>query len=118
MVATFDNQAYALSIASFTSVAQEYCKKEAKQLLKEQKCAADSALAIYNHTIMGPYMYTDFGSYLVDVSEEVYKNSVAFHLFNFLTANKIIPVNSTSLYARAARSYCPSSFSKSDIRVF
>ena len=105
---------YNLGPRAFTNGIETFCQKPAQQLLKGSPCKQKD-VAVFNHSLIGPHQYTQFKKYFVDVTDKQYEEStrsaMAFHLFNKLSATTSLPVNSKSLYARAAREFCPISFS-------
>jgi Alpha 1,4-glycosyltransferase conserved region len=106
----YGSVAYSYSPLKFSAAVEKFCREKPEQVLREMQCAGKD-VRVFNSTLIGPFQYPQHKNYFTDVTDETYKkqieNSVLFHLFNKLSANKILSVHSKSLYVRAARDFCP-----------
>lgn len=112
MRADYSNTMHNFGALAFTSAIQRHCKKPTRQLMLGRKCAA-SDVTVLNYTTIGHYFDKN---HLDDVSEEMYRRyskiRVALYPVNKSSLPpKRGPRSAKSLYVRAAKSFCPISFS-------
>jgi Alpha 1,4-glycosyltransferase conserved region len=105
---------YELGPRAFTTAIESFCDKPAYRLLQDRQCLQKD-VAIFNQSLIGPYQYTEVNNYFEELNDVQYeklsRKAVAFHVFNKISKKKKLALDSKSIYARAARDFCPISIS-------
>jgi Alpha 1,4-glycosyltransferase conserved region/Glycosyltransferase sugar-binding region containing DXD motif len=118
MVENYVPENYAAGPATFERTLTKLHKKNSTEMIALGKV---DDVHILRHTGIGPVVYSNVDFYFEETPKEIHRSMLvrgnAFHMWNKLTWNRTVPLNSNCTYARIAREFCPKSFWSCD-KVF